>query len=106
MNPSGLYKQFVLPPGGLLTIITERKKDLSVKSSDSKVERFGLSVYGGAVLLAAWLALLIGVVIGKNNTSYHDAKFLHWFEVRMLLPFHAFRLGTMLKVSEQLQDHF
>jgi chromate transporter len=66
--------------GGLLTIITERKKDLSVKSSDSKVERFGLSVYGGAVLLAAWLALLIGVVIGKNNTSYHDAKFLHWFE--------------------------
>ncbi|GAQ86165.1 chromate transporter [Klebsormidium nitens] len=66
--------------GGILTIVTERKKDLSISSSDSKVERFGLSMYGGGILLAFWLSILIGVVIGKNNTNYESAKFLHWFE--------------------------
>lgn len=37
---------------------------------------------GGAALLTSWLALLILVVVGKHSTSYHQAKFLHWFEVR------------------------
>ena len=70
------------PAGGLLTIITERKKDLSIKSSDSRVERFGLNMWGGGALLAFWLALLISVIVAKNNTDYSGAKFLHWFEVR------------------------
>lgn len=68
--------------GGLLTIVTERKKDLSISSADSNVDSFGLSMRGGAALLAGWLALLIIVIIGKNSTSYHKAESLHWFEVR------------------------
>ncbi|GAQ86163.1 chromate transporter [Klebsormidium nitens] len=93
--------------GGLLTIISERHKELSVSSSDCDVNNFGLSMRGGAALLSGWLALLILVVVGKHSTSYHHAKFLHWFESFYVTGSIIFGGGqVVLPIIEQQVVHY
>ncbi|CAI5458702.1 unnamed protein product [Closterium sp. Yama58-4] len=65
--------------GGVVTYFTERNKPIPPQRSD--IQRLGVSPLVGAMLLFAWIAILVGSIVYKNATSYESAKWIHWFEV-------------------------
>lgn len=65
--------------GGLTTIILKRKDVVKVSDMASGTDKLGFNKIGGAILLAIWIAVLIGVLVGAGQTEYENKKELHWF---------------------------
>ena len=65
----------VLPPSSTTTAA-------AAASTDSSVRHLGVTPLFGALLIASWLAVLVGTIIAANATSYAGAEFLHWFQVK------------------------
>lgn len=61
-----------------MTFITERNKPVAPPKDN--IDNLGLGMVGGAVVLLVWVAVLVVSIIVKSSTSYHIAKFIHWFE--------------------------
>lgn len=75
--------------GFIITNITDRKEDRTLKGSDGGVESLGMGMWGGGALVVVWLAVL-GVVLALARTVYeHGDGPLNWFEV-------FFRTGSII----------
>jgi len=65
--------------GGLTTIIFKRQDIIEVKQMAAGTDTLGFNKVGGGMLLAVWIGVLIGVLVGAGQTKYIDMKELHWF---------------------------
>ncbi|CAL8468154.1 g7693 [Coccomyxa elongata] len=65
--------------GGLVTLFTLRKV-VSKASEADRIEKLGVSRTVGAVLVAAWLIVLVCTIVFRRRTDYESRKELHWWE--------------------------
>ncbi|CEM39786.1 unnamed protein product [Vitrella brassicaformis CCMP3155] len=78
--------------GGLTTIAfhTYMKTDLTLKDKDHETTvGQGIPMWLGGTLIAAWLSVLLIVVVWRSQLDYEDAKALFWFES-------FYRTGSMI----------
>ena len=62
------------------------------------MEDFGLSIRGGAALIAAWAAILVTTIALRRLTPYEGGwRALHWFEA-------FFRTGSLIYGGGQVTD--
>ena len=52
--------------GGLVTLVANRKKDMSITATDQHLERFGLPRWAAAATAASWLAILIATLVAAR----------------------------------------
>ncbi|KAG2453749.1 hypothetical protein HYH02_001960 [Chlamydomonas schloesseri] len=75
--------------GFIVTNITDRKVDKTLKGSDGGVESLGFGMLGGGILIGLWMAVLIAVLV-LARTKYKDGDGpLNWFEV-------FYRIGSII----------
>lgn len=67
--------------GGIVTIITKWKEDLTLKGRDPSLGRLGINMYFGAALILGWLAILLTVILVVNIHRDSVPLPLEWFEV-------------------------
>lgn len=71
--------------GALATLVWNWKKDMSLKGDgDDKVAKLGINMWGGLLLFAIWLGILIPVLVLVRILNYDhraNATPLDWFEV-------------------------
>lgn len=68
--------------GGVTSYIVYRKNPDSVKlkEADAKIASLGLSMVGGGILIAMWLAILVATIVLTNVKPYAGYEPLFWFE--------------------------
>jgi len=65
--------------GGLFTIVTRWRQSVDVHNADAHIDRFGLGMIGGGVLIALWVVVLVLAIVLSSEISYDDSPPLHWF---------------------------
>lgn len=84
-NPPWLFPLIIFV-GGIITIVSNRNKDMRMKDTDNDggVKSLGVGMKVGAAIIFVWLAVLIVVLVLVRTLDYdHRAKSnaLDWFEV-------------------------
>jgi len=75
--------------GGVTTIVTRRNATLKAEEG-SHVSQLGLSFTSGCILILLWLALLILLIVMRQNTDFKgDWKYLHYTET-------FYRIGSII----------
>ncbi|CAK0787139.1 hypothetical protein CVIRNUC_010355 [Coccomyxa viridis] len=73
-----IYPALILA-GGLTTLITKRK-EVSMAEHADRVERLGVGRIMGAILVLAWAAVLVFVIVYRRHVDYKSHKELFWWE--------------------------
>ncbi|MEW5300819.1 MAG: hypothetical protein WDW36_003723 [Sanguina aurantia] len=79
----------VIVVGGLITLVTNRNKDMTPKGGGEGLVSYGVSMLGGGCLIALWLAVLIPVLILARTVYTDQANPLNWFEA-------FYRIGSII----------
>lgn len=82
-NPPWLFP-LIIAIGGLITIFTNRKLDMSAKNLDDGVQSLGVNMWVGGFLIGLWASILIVVEVLVRSLPYdhrENSNPLDWFEV-------------------------
>lgn len=79
---------YLRTPHPVLRRYTRRNKELP-PADEKHVSTFGLSFTSGCLLIGFWAAILLLVIVARDQTTYDDWKYLHIFET-------FFRIGSII----------
>ena len=65
--------------GGLISIAALWAHVSKVAEVSAGVDRLGFNKWGGGALIAVWVGVLVGVLVGAGQSAYADSRELHWF---------------------------